>query len=81
MKLQNLIIKSCKNEDVSEEWKLLEGLYKHDFNFLTLKSQLKMLPSFVNAIQGFSEIILEFKQLPSHKKFVVSEVIKILKTT
>ena len=68
MKLQNLIIKSCKNKDISEEWKLLESLYKRNFNFLTLKSQLKMLPSFVNSTKGFSEIILEFEQLPSHKK-------------
>ena len=41
VKLQNLITKSCKNENISEEWKRLESLFKHYFNFLTLKSQLK----------------------------------------
>ena len=48
VKLQNLITKSCKNENISEEWKRLESLFKHYFNFLTLKSQLKMIPPFVN---------------------------------
>ena len=38
VKLQNLITKSCKNENISEEWKRLESLFKHYFNFLTLKS-------------------------------------------
>ena len=48
VKLQNLITKSCKNENISEEWKRLESLFKYYFNFLTLKSQLKMIPPFVN---------------------------------
>ena len=48
VKLQNLITKSCKNENISEEWKRLESLFKHYFNFLTLKSQLKMIPPFAN---------------------------------
>ena len=72
VKFQHLIIKSCKNENISEEWKFLESLYEHDFKFCTLKSQLKLLLSFLNSIQSDSETTLELKQLPHHKRFIVS---------
>ena len=79
IKLQNIILKASCCQDFRLELNSLEDLYKDDFNFFALKSQLEFLPKFVTGKLEFSQVISSMKNLSTEKRFLFSEVIKSIK--
>ena len=79
IKLQNITLKASCCQDFRSELNSLEDLYKDDFNFVALKSQLEFLPKFVTGKPEFSQVISSMKNLSTEKRFLFSEVIKLIK--
>ena len=79
IKLQNIILKASCCQDFRSELNSLEDLYKDNFNFFALKSQLELLPKFLTGKLEFSEIISSMKNLSTEECFLFSEVIKLIK--
>ena len=79
IKLQNIILKASCCQVFRPELNSLEDLYKDDFNFFALKSQLELPPKFVTGKLELSEIISSMKNLSTEKRFLFSKVIKLIK--
>ena len=81
--LQEVFLKTIKGEPVEEHFRELESFYSTDFNVLSLKPQLEVLPNVVESM-GFnrstfsvSDLVRFLQKLDPANKLLLSEVVKL----
>ena len=80
--LQSLLLKSAAEENFDEEFEVIEEFYEGDFDFFTLKSQLKLFPKILkrqSEARSISSIISELRDFSREKRAILCQVVRLIK--